>query len=319
MAGGIGRNRRLADVSPVSADITIVIPTFRRPEHLARAVRSAFASTPPVDAIIVVDDGGGVELPALPATCLVVAQPHRGVSAARNLGVELAATEFVYFLDDDDELQAGALAHLHDLATRRTADIVHGRWRTVDSAGAVVREPLTGTESAGAEHLLFRSLAPLSACLFRTTALRAVGGFDDQLLALEDWDLFVRLVANDAQCEFLDEVVAVYVDHAGSLSKQWAVVLNSARVVVRNSLPRLCALDTATTDALEQLVIAETARRAALAGEPEVSRSLAAMLGEHPFVASDLEGIGTSSLLSVLTDAVRERREEIRRACSSMN
>ena len=298
--------------------VTVVIPTFRRPERLARAVLSALASSSPVDKVIVVDDGGGVELPTLPTSCLVVAQPHRGVSAARNHGVALACTEFVYFLDDDDLLQPDAILRLRGRAAWREADVVHGRWRTVNPAGSMVREPVTGPDSSQAEHLLLGSLAPLSACLFRTATLRAVGGFDARLLALEDWDLFVRLVADGARCAFLDEIVAEYADHPGSLSKQWAVVLDSARAVIHHSLPLLGWVDAETTTALEQLAIAETARRAARAGELEVGLSLTALLGGGQTPRS-IVGDGSTSLLSALTDMVHELREEVRRTCSSMS
>jgi glycosyltransferase involved in cell wall biosynthesis len=89
--------------------VTVVIPTRNRPELVARAIKSALAQTDGVAALIVVIDGPD------PATLAVlrelsdgriryIALPEsRGANHARNLGAAEATTEWVAFLDDDDE------------------------------------------------------------------------------------------------------------------------------------------------------------------------------------------------------------------------
>jgi hypothetical protein len=88
--------------------VTTVIPTYRRPERLLEAIGSALAQTvhgqPADQLVLVVDDGGGLpELPADPRVRAVSLSRNTAVAGVvRNVGVRLARSEFVAFLDDDN-------------------------------------------------------------------------------------------------------------------------------------------------------------------------------------------------------------------------
>ncbi len=86
------------------ATVTTVVPTFRRPEALLAAVRSALAQDVAEHTVIVVDDGGGLpELPADPRLVAVSLRRNTGsVAIVRNVGVRLARSPYVAFLDDDN-------------------------------------------------------------------------------------------------------------------------------------------------------------------------------------------------------------------------
>jgi len=95
--------------------VSIIIPTLDRPLLLEAAIRSVLLQTRPVDEIIVVDDGStrenleaNRELAALsPSIRFESLGGRRGVSAARNRGLEMATGDAVVFLDDDDLLLPG--------------------------------------------------------------------------------------------------------------------------------------------------------------------------------------------------------------------
>jgi glycosyltransferase involved in cell wall biosynthesis len=93
--------------------VTVVIPTYRRPESLPAAVRSVLAQTIGDLRVIVVDDGGG-GLPKLPddPRLVVVSLAHNTavLGVVRNVGIRLADSEFVAFLDDDNEWEPEHLA-----------------------------------------------------------------------------------------------------------------------------------------------------------------------------------------------------------------
>jgi glycosyltransferase involved in cell wall biosynthesis len=86
--------------------VTTVIPTYRRPVELVAAVRSALAQTVRDNTVIVVDDGAGLpdNLPDDPRLHAVSLSRNTGVlGVVRNVGIRLADSEFVAFLDDDNE------------------------------------------------------------------------------------------------------------------------------------------------------------------------------------------------------------------------
>jgi Glycosyl transferase family 2 len=106
--------RRLRATLPAGAAplVTTVIPTYRRPESLPAAVRSVLAQTIRDQRVIVVDDGGGLpELPDDPRLVAVsLARNTAVLGVVRNVGIRLADSEFVAFLDDDNEWEPEHLA-----------------------------------------------------------------------------------------------------------------------------------------------------------------------------------------------------------------
>lgn len=90
--------------APRYAQVLVVIPTFKRPAGLIRAVASALAQKSEDLLVIVVDDGGG--LPELPDDSRLLAVSLRRNTATlglvRNVGIDLADSEFIAFLDDDN-------------------------------------------------------------------------------------------------------------------------------------------------------------------------------------------------------------------------
>ncbi|WP_280702820.1 glycosyltransferase family A protein [Kitasatospora sp. GP82] len=89
-----------------------VIPTYRRPEGLRRAVESALAQTVKEQVVIVVDDGARPpEL--LDDPRLFAVSPARNVAeegVVRNVGIRLGSSRYVAFLDDDSEWKSDHLA-----------------------------------------------------------------------------------------------------------------------------------------------------------------------------------------------------------------
>lgn len=86
------------------ATVTTVLPTYRRPEALVAAVSSALAQDVAEHTVVVVDDGGGLpDLPDDPRLVAVSLRRNTGsVAIVRNVGVRLARSPYVAFLDDDN-------------------------------------------------------------------------------------------------------------------------------------------------------------------------------------------------------------------------
>jgi glycosyltransferase involved in cell wall biosynthesis len=84
--------------------ISVIIPVWNAERYLASALESVRAQTLAPLEIIVVDDGStdGAKQIALGGGARYLLQEHKGVGAARNLGVQSAVGECVAFLDADD-------------------------------------------------------------------------------------------------------------------------------------------------------------------------------------------------------------------------
>lgn len=185
------------------AGVSIIIPCFNARDTVAEAIDSVLVQSGGgvSPEIIVVDDGSRDDTAAVASrhpTVRVERTPNRGVSAARNTGLALARADFIKFLDADDILLSGSLAHqFSGLASRSDTSIVFGdHVRVSDRRRRIVRHAPVPTRDHCAQ-LIMRNILPV-APLYPRSWLDAVGGFDERLSTGEDWNLHVRLAAAGA-------------------------------------------------------------------------------------------------------------------------
>jgi glycosyltransferase involved in cell wall biosynthesis len=130
--------RLAAESDPLpEARVATVLITYRRPEALRQAVRSALAQTVPDHVVIVMDDAGGLaDLPADPRLRVCSLSVNSGApSVVRNIGIRLTRSSYVAFLDDDNEWEPDhlelALAALEAGPAPDRPDLVYTALRRV--------------------------------------------------------------------------------------------------------------------------------------------------------------------------------------------
>jgi succinoglycan biosynthesis protein ExoM len=117
-------------------ETSVVIPSYRRPGDLERAIDSVLAQegvANPYEILVVDNDPEGSAEPVTTAlavrtrvTIRYVHEPRPGISHARNTGVAHAAGRYLVFLDDDEEADPHWLSHLIVALERFGADAVVG-------------------------------------------------------------------------------------------------------------------------------------------------------------------------------------------------
>jgi mycofactocin system glycosyltransferase len=215
-AGATGRLlERLVDagaIHPVpgpgrwgAADVTVVIPSF------GDDAGALAASCAGVAEVIVVDDGSKPPLEAVVGTRSIRLDVNAGPGAARNAGLACVRTALVAFLDTDTVPAAGwldpLLAHLDDphvaLAAPRVVPPPASPGSGALAAYEATRSPLDlGPEPARIRARTRVSYVPAAALLARVEALRAVGGFNEELRVGEDVDLVWRLDEAGWACRY---------------------------------------------------------------------------------------------------------------------
>ena len=144
-----------------AALISVIVPVHNAAGTLEAAVSSVLAQTFSDFELILVDDGGTDGSPLL---CEGLAQrdrrirvfhmEDRGVSAARNLGLEEARGERIAFLDADDVLHPSMLRVLSDLLDETGADYAgcgFEKRHEGEAAFGIEEHPAEVTADAGAE------------------------------------------------------------------------------------------------------------------------------------------------------------------------
>ena len=94
-------------------NISVIIPTYNRAPVLARAIDSVLEQRYPASEIIVVDDGSNDQTQGLIShhypSIKYLHQSNKGVSAARNIGIQHAKHDWVCLLDSDDSWESNKL------------------------------------------------------------------------------------------------------------------------------------------------------------------------------------------------------------------
>jgi glycosyltransferase involved in cell wall biosynthesis len=205
--------------------VTVVIPTHNRRELLLRTLDSVMRQTDVTVQVVVVDDGGSDGTPEAvrrsgrAGVRVIRHERSRGVSAARNAGLRMVQTRWVAFVDDDDlwaptKLRS-QLAALRDEEPARWSCVgaVH-----VDADLRVIFYNRVPTDREVQDNILRRNAVPGggSGLLVETDLAREVGGFDEQMSILADWDFNLRLSLRSPLAAVDRPLLAYYV-HVDSM------------------------------------------------------------------------------------------------------
>ena len=111
--------------------ISIIIPVFNVRPYLETALESVIRQTYSHLEIIVIDDGSadgsGVicdEFAKRDERIKVIHQENRGLSSARNTGIDMMSGDAVAFLDPDDSYHPDYIKAMAEAMERENADIV---------------------------------------------------------------------------------------------------------------------------------------------------------------------------------------------------
>ena len=207
--------------------ISVIVPVFNRQELLGRALRSIERQTAAVHQVIVVDDG------STDATADVVRnqfpnfellqQPNRGVSSARNAGVQAATGDWVALLDSDDEWLPQKIEH----QTRALLQAPQMRLCHTDEIwvrNGVRVNPMKKHQKRGGhifEHCLPLCCMSPSSVVMRRDVFEETGLFDEALPACEDYDYWLRFCAEHPVLYLDEPLLKKYGGHDDQLSRKY--------------------------------------------------------------------------------------------------
>lgn len=133
--------------------LSIIIPVYNVEKYLGQCLDSVLKQTLQDFEVILVDDGSTDGSPALcdaaaeqDGRISVVHQKNRGLSAARNAGLDIAQGEWIGFIDSDDFILSDMYEKLIHAAEREHADIAVCNFMRVDGQGKPIENQRTYIE-----------------------------------------------------------------------------------------------------------------------------------------------------------------------------
>jgi glycosyltransferase involved in cell wall biosynthesis len=210
--------------------VSVIIPTYNRAALVTEAVASVLAQTCRDFELLVVDDGStdgtDAALAAFAGQLKVLRHPRRrGVSAARNSGIAAARGVWLALLDSDDLWLPEKLARQLNYLTAHPELMLCQTEEIWVRRGVRVNQPQSHRKVGGRifRPSLERCLISPSAVLLNRRLLERHGGFDEDLPAAEDYDLWLRLAWRYPVGLLPEPLIIKRGGHADQLSGQWGL------------------------------------------------------------------------------------------------
>lgn len=228
---------------------TVVVRTYRRPAVLLRTLECLRHQTYPHFHVIVAEDGcepvseqAAQSAAAWLSLTYLAARDNVGRCATGNLGVQAAQTQYVCFLDDDDYWYAEHLEQMAALIEQNPdarlffAGSVEG---ACDAAPSPVFTKYWNNMHPSLSRMDFwhGNAASIQSAVFCREDYLAVGGLDPVLDALEDWDLWLRLL-NRVPMAALAKATSLYRVPCGEAAHLRTAAFTTYHAAVREHMTR---------------------------------------------------------------------------------
>ncbi len=183
--------------------ISVVIPAYNAEKTIKETIESVLNQTFSDFELIVINDGSQDSTLEIVSSISdprikVFSYPNSGPQKSRNRGTAHASSEYISFLDADDLWMPDKLeAQLKALQENPQAGVAYSWTDYIDESGKLLPQRIYGnfTGNVYLKLLLADFVGNGSNPLIRKQALVEVGGFDELLVAGQDWDMWVRLAS----------------------------------------------------------------------------------------------------------------------------
>lgn len=218
--------------------IDVIIPCYNAEAYIGPAIASVLAQTVLPTRILVVNDGSTdgseVVIKEIIATkqsrveIVLISQPNGGLSHARNTGIKQSEAQYLAFLDADDiwyptKLEKQVQVFTQSPYTR--LGMVYCAYDIIDTNGALtndykisrIRKHIRGDVYKEMLHANYM-IASGSGVLALRECFGVAGLFDEQLRALEDWDMWLR-IAEHYEADYSPECLVSIRRHPSNMQK----------------------------------------------------------------------------------------------------
>lgn len=184
--------------------VSVIIPTNNRKEYIVKAINSVLSQTFKALEIIIIDDGStdGSDkvisefIRNSPDIIAIKNEINLGIVVSLNKGIRAARGKYIARLDDDDvwcdnkkiEKQVDFLEKNPEYC------LVGGGVIKIDKNGKeIVRYLLPEEDEDIRKKILINNVFAHTAVIFRKDIFQKVGGYDEQFIFIEDWDLWLKM------------------------------------------------------------------------------------------------------------------------------
>ena len=209
--------RRLENKNSPSR-VGVVVPCFNRGKNLQDAIQSVLNQTHKNFEIILVDYGSSDNTTDIMEEyrdkAVVLSIPNRGYANARNKGIAVASSDYILCLDADDKLLPEFLEEAIKASSPKNIVATYGRFFKEGVADDGEFKPTDVDFNSFISHNKI-----LSCSLFSKKMWQDVGGYDEAMPNLEDWDFWLRAMKQGYEVSVVKKVMVEIRRHGESVTK----------------------------------------------------------------------------------------------------
>lgn len=240
--------------------VSVLIPTYQHSRYIGEAILSVLAQSYTDYEIIVVDDASTDATPEILAEFgdkirAIRHERNKGLSAARNTGLQHASGEFIAFLDADDVWALDKLEkQLPLFEGRERVGLVYSDMYFFDESGKLpgsafeICPPVSGN---GFVEIFIRSPIPMLTVVVRRAAFDEVGRFDEGLTAFEDNDMWLR-ISETWEVSYVNEALAGYRQSPNQMSREKERMLRNVVTMKEKAFSEHPSIRELNMDALDR-------------------------------------------------------------------
>ena len=208
--------------------ISVIVPVYNVKNFLCKCIESVLNQTYKNFEIILVDDGstdGSAELcdyyAEIENKVCVIHKKNGGVSSARNIGINNAKGDYIFFIDGDDWIESNSLEYLYSLSKNR--DIIYGGYIIENINGKKIINIVIEKKYSTYDELFFDCCKNLSGFAPNKLYSRKIIGetrFDECISMCEDLKFNFDIMCKNPSFVSCSELLYHYVMRPGSALHQ---------------------------------------------------------------------------------------------------
>jgi glycosyltransferase involved in cell wall biosynthesis len=214
--------------------ISIVIPAYNAQAFIAGAIESCLSQSYAPQEIIIVDDASRDRTAEIassfpPPVRVIRLGENIGAAGARNRGLQSSTGDWIAFLDADDRFVSTKLERQVNQIQPSSVLVYSGFW---EINGDGVRNAVPAVHPADARRVIrYRNPIATSTVLAQRLAVLRSGGFREDVLVCEDWDLWARLARLGQFAAVKDPLTEYYVRPASLGSDPEQLLLGLQKII----------------------------------------------------------------------------------------
>jgi len=220
--------------------ISVIIPVYNVQNYIENTLKSILSQSLYETEIIIINDGSidhsekviknligmYTDLPIR-----YISKKNEGVSIARNLGIDIAIGEYLYFLDGDDQVSDNLIEHLNEIVEIDIADVVFWDYRMISDNMNNIKEYSMKqyNKLSSGEELLWEivnkraSICIGSAIYRRSLIIENHLKFTPGCKSGEDLEFIFKTLSHAKNVQYMKNVTTYYVQRENSATRKYDI------------------------------------------------------------------------------------------------